>query len=106
VREDRENTHPRNEEFPPCTAAGTTSVRNADAAHARRIVQTAGDSLMHSMLPITLSRFKLSSFLCHILPFFLFKIVIQIYIIICYISNFFSDKTYHNKIYDFYNVFD
>jgi hypothetical protein len=40
-------------------------------------------------------------FLCNIWLFILFKILIQIFKIICYISNFFSNKTNHNKIYEF-----
>jgi hypothetical protein len=40
-------------------------------------------------------------FLCNVWPFVLFKILIQIFKMICYISNFFSNKINHNKIYDF-----
>jgi hypothetical protein len=50
-------------------------------------------------------RFKL--WLCYVCPFVFFKILIQIYKIINYISNSLSNKTNHNKIYYFYkNILD
>jgi hypothetical protein len=36
-------------------------------------------------------------FLCNVWPFILFKILIQIFEMICYILNFFSNKINHNK---------
>jgi ABC-type uncharacterized transport system permease subunit len=41
-------------------------------------------------------------FLHHVLPFILFKIIIQICKIMSYILAFFSNKPNHNKIHDFY----
>jgi uncharacterized membrane protein (DUF373 family) len=65
---------------------------------------------MHVYKPLDLSRKVIGwqfvviiDFLCYILPFVLFKILIQICKIISYISTFFRNKTNHNKIYDFYN---
>jgi hypothetical protein len=54
------------------------------------------------------SLFKLLSsltFLCYVLSFILFKILIQICKIISYISISFSDKTHYNKIYDIFSIF-